>query len=402
MNVPGRHVVLGVSGGVAAYKAVEVCRRLMDAGAFVSPILTRAATEFVGAATFSALASEPARVGLFDSPEVSPHTDLAKTTDLILVVPATAHLLSAYATGSSSGLLTATLLATRAPVIVCPAMHTEMWQHPAVQDNVATLRRRGTHVVPPGEGHLAGGDIGPGRLADLEDILDAVDRVLGADPRGDLAGLRIVITAGGTREPLDPVRFLGNRSTGKQGHALADVAAARGAKVRLITTAELPVAPGVEVVRVETAEQMRAAVNAAEPDADVVIMSAAVADFRPAEVAPQKIKKAAGVPALAMERTVDILAELATRPRPGRTTVGFSAETQDVVDHASRKLVQKKLDLIVANDVAAPDAGFAHDTNEVIILCSDGRRRDVPLADKAAIASVVLDEIVRHRTGGAT
>lgn len=373
----------------------------MDDGAFVSPILTHGATEFIGAATFSALASEPTRTGLFDSAEVSPHTDLARTTDLIVVVPATAHLLSAYATGASGDLLTATLLATRAPVVVCPAMHSEMWLHPAVQDNVATLRSRGVHVVEPGDGHLAGGDSGPGRLADLEDILAAVDDAIvtsGATTHeSDLAGLRIVISAGGTREPIDPVRFLGNRSTGKQGHALAAVAASRGAHVVLITTADLPVPSGVEVVRVSTAAQMHRAVVAAEPSADVVIMSAAVADFRPTSVAPHKIKKSAGVPALAMERTVDILAELAASPRDGRTVVGFSAETTDVVERASRKLVDKKLDLIVANDVAAPEAGFAHDTNEVIILSSDGGRTDVPLADKHEIADAVLDEVLRQR-----
>ncbi len=397
MSLHGRHVVLGVTGGIAAYKAVEVCRRLIDDGAEVSPILTHTATAFVGAATFSALASEPVRTELVGGPEVSPHTRLAKSADLVLVAPATAHLLSAYATGSSGDLLTATLLATRAPVVVCPAMHTEMWEHAAVVANVATLQERGTIVVPPAVGPLAGGDSGPGRLAEVDDILAAVRGCLTDATERDLEGLRVVITAGGTREPIDPVRYLGNRSSGKQGHALADEAATRGADVVLVTTVERPAANGVVVHRVETAAQMHDVVMAEAPSADVVIMAAAVADFRPVTTAPSKIKKASGPPTITLEETTDILRALVGARRPGQTIVGFAAETDDVVDHAAAKLADKGVDLIVANDVSAPSAGFAHDTNEVVILTGAGERIEVPLADKRQVAAAVFDAVRRGR-----
>ncbi|MBS1847005.1 MAG: bifunctional phosphopantothenoylcysteine decarboxylase/phosphopantothenate--cysteine ligase CoaBC [Actinobacteria bacterium] len=397
MILRGRHVVLGVSGGVAAYKAVEVCRRLVDDGALVSPILTHAATKFIGAATFSALASEPARVDLFDGPEPSPHTHLAKSADLILVVPATANLLASYASGAAGGLLTATLLASRAPVMLCPAMHTEMWEHPAVQDNIALLERRGTLIVPPGVGALAGGDSGPGRLADPAVIVEEVRSFFASGAPRDLEGVSVLVTAGGTREPIDPVRYLGNRSSGKQGHAIAEEAAARGADVTLVTTVDRPVSSQVEVRRVDTAAQMHAEVAALASDAQVVIMAAAVADFRPVEVAASKIKKTEGVPTVRLEPTVDILAEVAHARRPGQVIVGFSAETDDVLSHASGKLEAKGVDLIVANDVSAPSVGFAHDTNEVVILAADGHRVDVPLADKRQVAAAVVDAVVRCR-----
>jgi phosphopantothenoylcysteine decarboxylase/phosphopantothenate--cysteine ligase len=394
----GRRIVLGVSGGIAAYKAVEVCRRLVDAGAFVSPVLTPDALRFVGALTFSAVASEPARTSLWDAPEPSPHTTLGRGADLVVVAPATARVLAAYAGGLSDDLLVATLLATRAPVVVCPAMHTEMWEAPAVQANVATLRSRGVTVVEPGEGHLAGGDVGVGRLAEPPDIVDACAAVLRTTGTGDLAGLRVLVTAGGTREPIDPVRFVGNRSSGKQGHAVADEAAARGAAVTLVTTTNRPSAPGVEVVRVETAEEMERAVLARAEQADVVVMAAAVADFRPKAVADAKLKKADGVPEIVLEPTNDILAELGRRRRPGQTLVGFAAETGDVVAAAVDKLARKGLDLIVANDVSAPGAGFEHDTNEVAILGPSGMRQDVPLSDKRAVARTVLDAVATHRS----
>lgn len=405
MDLRGKDIVLGVSGGIAAYKAVEVCRRLVDAGAFVSPVLTKGAQRFIGAATFSALASEPARTELFGGPEPSPHTRLGQSADLVLVAPATAHLLSAYATGSSSDLLTATLLATRAPVMVCPAMHTEMWEHPAVQENVATLVRRGTILVPPASGHLAGGDHGTGRLAEPADIVAAVrDHFAHSDTAADsnrLDGLRLLVTAGGTREPVDPVRFLGNRSSGKQGHAIAAEAAARGAEVVLVTTVDLAVPLRSDVIRVETAEQMRAAVQSRSSACDVVVMAAAVADFRPVAVAPSKLKKAAGIPEVRLEPTADILAELRATRLPGQTIVGFAAETDDVLVHAADKLDRKGLDLIVANDVSAPGVGFAHDTNAVVIIAADGTRTDVPLADKRLIAAAVLDAVVRVRASAA-
>ena len=395
MPLEGRRVVLGVSGGIAAYKAVEVCRRLGDAGALVSPVLTPDALRFVGALTFSAVAAEPARTSLWDAPEPSPHTTLGRRADLVVVAPATARVLAAYATGLSDDLLVATLLATRAPVVLCPAMHTEMWESPAVQANVGILRGRGVTIVDPGEGHLAGGDVGVGRLAEPDDIVATCAAVLGRT--ADLAGLRVLVTAGGTREPIDPVRYVGNRSSGKQGHALADEAAARGATVTLVTTTSRPVAAGIEVVRVETAEEMEQAVTSRSDTSDVVVMAAAVADFRPKTVADAKLKKADGVPDVILEPTPDILAGLGRRKRPEQTLVGFAAETGDVVAAATDKLVRKGLDLIVANDVSAPGVGFGHDTNAVAILGPSGMRQDVPLSDKRAVARAVLDAVVSHR-----
>jgi phosphopantothenoylcysteine decarboxylase/phosphopantothenate--cysteine ligase len=390
----GRRVVLGVSGGIAAYKAIEICRRLVDAGAFVSPVLTPDSLHFVTAQTFSALASEPARLTLWDSPEPSPHTHLGQRADLVVVAPATARVLAAYAHGLSDDLLIATLLATRAPVLVCPAMHTEMWEQPAVQANVALLRERGVHVVDPVAGPLAGGDVGVGRLAEPADIVAACDRLLGV---GDLAGLHVLVTAGGTREPIDPVRFIGNRSSGKQGHAIADEAAARGARVTLITSASRPAASGVEVVPVSTAADMEAAVAAHSDAADVIVMAAAVADFRPKAIADQKLKKGDGLPELVLEPTPDILAGLGARKRPGQTLVGFAAETADMLANAADKVRRKRLDLVVANDVSAPGVGFEHDTNAVVLLRADGSRHDVDLADKRAVARAVLDAVLDLR-----
>lgn len=392
----GRRVVLGVSGGIAAYKAVEVCRRLVDRGAHVVPVLTRGATRFVGPTTFSALASERAHTSLFDDDDPIPHTRLGRSADLVLVAPATARVIGSYAAGISNDLLTATLLATRAPVVVCPAMHTEMWEQPAVQANIATLTARGVHVVPPEEGRLAGGDVGSGRLASPATIVDAVTDVLAR--RGDLAGLHVLVTAGGTREPIDPVRFIGNRSSGKQGHALADEAASRGAKVTIVTTAGLPAPGGADVVAVETAAEMHDAVLARAATADVVVMAAAVADFRPTAAAGRKIKKKDGIPEITLERTPDILSALGADRRPGQTLVGFAAETVDVRQNAAEKLAAKGVDLIVANDVTAPGAGFEHDTNRVVILHADGTEREVPLAGKRAVARAVFDAVLERRT----
>jgi phosphopantothenoylcysteine decarboxylase / phosphopantothenate---cysteine ligase len=397
-GLDGRRVVLGVSGGIAAYKAVELCRRLADAGAHVSPVLTPDATRFVGALTFSALAAEPARTSLWDAPEPSPHTALGQAADLVVVAPATARVIAAFALGLSDDLLVATLLATRAPVVVCPAMHTEMWEQPAVQANVATLRARGVVVVEPGVGHLAGGDEGPGRLAEPVDILAACLAAVDDAALHDLAGLSVLVTAGGTREPIDPVRVLTNRSSGKQGHALAEAARARGASVTLVTTVDRPVAAGIEVVRVDTAAEMEAAVLPRSA-ADVVVMAAAVADFRPKAVADRKIKKDEGLSEIVLEPTHDFLVDLGRRKRDGQTLVGFAAETDDVVANAGVKLARKHLDLIVANDVSAPGAGFGHDTNQVVILSASGMRHNVPLAGKRAIADAVLDAVLRTRAG---
>jgi phosphopantothenoylcysteine decarboxylase/phosphopantothenate--cysteine ligase len=399
----GKRIVLGVTGGIAAYKAVEVCRRLVDAGAHVVPVMTEGAEHFIGRTTLSALASEPVQTSLWDEASPIPHTHLGQSADLVLVAPATARLLSAYATGYSHDLLTNVLLATRAPVMVCPAMHTEMWEHPAVQANVATLRARGVHIVEPEEGRLAGGDVGAGRLAAPERIVAAVEALLGeASAAADLAGLHVVVSAGGTREPIDAVRVIANRSSGKQGYALAAEAAARGARVTLVSTVELPVPAGVEVRSVETAAQMQDALAALAPKADVVLMAAAVADFRPAAPAAGKIKKHEGIPEIVLEATPDILAGLGANKPAGQVLVGFAAETSDLRANAEGKLARKHLDLIVANDVAAPGVGFQHDTNAVTLLQPGGICHTVELTDKRSIARAILTTVVGIRAAGAT
>jgi len=318
-------VVLGVAAGIAAYKAVEVCRRLVDAGVHVAPVLTERATRFVGRATFDALGSEPTQTSVWNEASPIPHTRLGQRADLVVVAPATADLLARYAAGLADDLLTTTLVATAAPVVVCPAMHTEMWEHPSVQDNLARLRTRGVTVVPPEEGRLAGGDVGSGRMAEPATIVEAVLTRLRSGGSGgtgdDLVGRRVLVTAGGTREAIDPVRFITNRSSGKQGHAVAAAALRRGADVVLVTTSSQPRPAGAEVVDVETAAQMQEAVLARAAGADVVVMAAAVADFRPKVVVDTKLHKSDGVPELILEPTGDILAELGrswwgSPPRP--------------------------------------------------------------------------------------
>ncbi len=390
----GARIVLGVSGGIAAYKSVEVCRRLIDAGAHVTPVMTEGATHFLGPTTLTALASEPVRTSLWEGADAIPHTRLGQTADLIVVVPCTARVVSAYAHGLSTDLLTNILIATRAPVVVAPAMHTEMWEHPAVAANIELLAARGVHIVPPEVGRLAGGDVGAGRLADPATIVAAATAALG--PR-DFSGLRVVVTAGGTREPIDAVRVIANRSSGRQGHALAAEAQRRGAAVTLITAAERVAPAGVDVVRVETAEEMRAAVHAVA-DADVIVMSAAVADFRPVTPQEAKIKKADGIPTIELEPTIDILAELGASRRPATTLVGFAAETSDVEAYARAKLVAKGADLIVANDVSADDVGFGHTTNAVTLVAADGVVRDIALTSKDAVSVAVFDEVARIRS----
>ena len=401
MSGPRPRVVLGVCGGIAAYKAVEVCRRLVDAGVHVVPLLTEDAERFVGAVTFSALASEPVQRTLWSERSPIPHTTLGQSADLIIVAPATAHTIARYASGLADDLLAATLLATRAPVVVCPAMHTEMWEHPSVRDNLALLERRGVVVVPPESGRLAGGDSGEGRLADPAVIVEHVLRQLATPPRADLAGVRVVVSAGGTREPIDPVRVLTNRSSGKQGHAVAVAAARRGAQVTLVTTSSLDlppdVAPAVTRVDVETAADVERAMGAAAPSADVVIMAAAVADFRPKQSAGSKLSREDGVPEVVLEATPDVLAGLVARRAEGQLLVGFAAETQDVLARGRRKLARKGVDLLVVNDVSAPGVGFDTDTNAVVILASDGRATDVPLTSKGQVAEMLLDRVVARR-----
>ncbi|HSB87375.1 MAG TPA: bifunctional phosphopantothenoylcysteine decarboxylase/phosphopantothenate--cysteine ligase CoaBC [Ilumatobacteraceae bacterium] len=392
----GKRIVLGVTGGIAAYKAVELSRRLVEAGAHVIPVMTAGAKHFLGTTTLSALASEPVQTSLWDESAPIPHTSLGQSADLVVVAPATARLIGAYAAGLSTDLLTNVLLATRAPVIICPAMHTEMWEHPAVVDNIATLRRRGVHVVEPDEGRLAGGDLGKGRLAAPERILAAVERVLGG---GSLADVHVVVTAGGTREPIDAVRVIANRSSGKQGYAVAAEALARGAAVTLVSTVELPPPPGADVRRVETAAEMQAELEELFASADVVVMAAAVADFRPKVAEAGKIKKDNGTPEIVLEPTPDILAGLGERKRAGQILVGFAAETSDVVANAQSKLRRKNLDLVVANDVSAPKVGFQHDTNAVTILSRTGSIKTVALTDKRSVARAILECVAELRSG---
>lgn len=394
-DLAGKRIVVGVCGGIAAYKAVEVCRRLVDAGAHVVPVMTKGAEHFIGRTTLSALCSEPVQMSLWDEESPIPHTKLGQGADLVLVAPATARLLGAYANGLSTDLLTNVLIATRAPVVVCPAMHTEMWEHPAVQQNIATLASRGVTIVEPDEGRLAGGDSGKGRLASPEAIVAAVRAELGPQ---DLTGTHVVVTAGGTREPIDAVRVIANRSSGKQGYAVAAEAARRGACVTLVTTVDLPAPHGTKVVAVETAAQMQDALERLWDSTDVLVMAAAVADFRPVVCADGKIKKDGGVPNVVLEPTPDILCALGAKKRPGQTVVGFAAETSDLVANAQSKLARKNLDMIVANDVSQPGVGFQHDTNAVTFLRPGQALESVALTDKRAIARELIDRVVSARS----
>ena len=396
----GKNIVLIVSGGIAAYKSVEVCRQLVDAGAHVAPIMTSDAEHFIGKTTLSALASEPVRTTLWDDTDPIPHTRLAQRADLIVVAPATARLIGSYASGISSDMAVATLIATRAPVLVCPAMHTEMWEHPSVVDNIATLRRRGVAICEPEVGRLAGGDVGAGRLVEPSLIVATIERLLSP---GDFVDMHVVVSTGGTREPIDAVRVIANRSSGKQGLAIAEEALSRGAKVTVVSTVDVEPRPGLDVVPVETAEEMREAMLRYAPAADVVVMAAAVADVRPVRSATGKLKKNPstglidGLEAIALEATPDILAELGTTRGANQTLVGFAAETSDLVANARTKLERKGVDMIVANDVSAPQVGFGHSTNAVSLVTRGGSVREVPLADKREIAREILDEVIRIR-----
>ncbi|PIE33960.1 MAG: bifunctional phosphopantothenoylcysteine decarboxylase/phosphopantothenate--cysteine ligase CoaBC [Ilumatobacter coccineus] len=387
----GKRIVLGVTGGIAAYKAIEISRRLVDAGAHVIPVMTEAAQRFVGPTTLSALASEPVRTRLWDDPDTPiPHTKLGQSADLVVVAPATARVIAAYRMGLATDLLTNVLLATAAPVMICPAMHTEMWDNPAVVDNIAVLRQRGVHIVEPTIGRLAGGDQGAGRLADPAAIVAAIDGVFHDD---DLDGVKIVISAGGTREPIDAVRVIANRSSGKQGYALAAAAAARGAEVTLVSTVDLPVPAGVEVIGVDTAAEMKAVIEPLAAQSQVVIMAAAVADFRPQAASAHKLKKRDGIPDIVLEPTPDIVSELAAHKPEGQIVVGFAAETDDLEANARHKLVTKGLDMIVANDVNAPLTGFGFDTNAVTIYSVDDAPVHIALTSKRDVAEAVLDRV---------
>ncbi len=382
----GRRVLLAVTGGVAAYKSAYLARRLVEAEADVEVILTESATEFVGAQTFAAITGKPPHTSLFGATSVSPHTELARWCDAVVVAPATASTIGRIAGGLSSDLLTATLLATESPVLIAPAMHTEMWEHRATQRNIETLKNDGYHFVGPESGDLAGGDVGMGRVSEPEHIMEALESLF--DQSGD--GRRFLVTAGGTREPVDPVRYVGNRSSGKMGHAIADEAARRGFQVTLVTTSDLHSLPSVKVVRVETAEDMKQAVDGV--DADVAVMVAAVADFKPALPSNQKVSRTDGLDSILLERTPDILASVMQRePRP--FVVGFAAETGGV-ERAIEKAKSKRVDLIVYNNVSEPGSGFGVETNEVVIVDREGETDPWPLMSKHDVAARLVDLIL--------
>lgn len=401
MTVDKPKVVLGVSGGIAAYKACELLRRFTESGHDVRVVPTASALHFVGAATWSALSGNPVSTEVWDAVHEVPHVRIGQRADLVVVAPATADMLAKAAHGLADDLLTNTLLTARCPVVFAPAMHTEMWEHPATQENVATLRRRGAVVIEPAVGRLTGVDTGKGRLPDPAEIFEVCRRVLARGVREpDLAGRHVVVSAGGTREPLDPVRFLGNRSSGKQGYALARTAAARGARVTLVAanTDALPDPAGVDVVPVGTAVQLREAVLKAAADADAVVMAAAVADFRPRAYAAGKIKKKDGQEPepIVLVRNPDILAEIsADRARPGQVVVGFAAETDDVLANGRTKLRRKGCDLLVVNEVGERKT-FGSEENEAVVLGADGSETPVPHGPKEALADTVWDLVAER------
>ncbi len=391
----GRRILLGVTGGVAAYKAAYLARRMVEAGAEVRTVMTFSATQFLGTQTLAALTGTPPATEMFDGPSVSPHIELGQWAEVVVVAPATAATLSRIANGLSEDLLSATVLAARAPLVVAPAMHTEMWQHPATVRNMDLIRGDGCVVVGPGVGALAAGDEGPGRMAEPEEILAAVDALF--EP-GSLDGVRVLITAGGTREPIDPVRFIGNHSSGKMGNAIAVEADRRGAAVTLVTTVDAPAAPGIDVVPVDTAEEMAAAVWERAAGSDVAVLAAAVADFRPAGPAVAKLVRSSGPPEIVLEPTPDILRGLASAdPRP--FLVGFAAETGPV-EEAMAKGKHERVDLLVANDVGREDSGFGTDTNQVTLVMPDGSIDPWPVTTKAEVAARLWDRIEAMLPGG--
>jgi phosphopantothenoylcysteine decarboxylase/phosphopantothenate--cysteine ligase len=400
----GKRILLGVTGSIAAYKAVELLRELLKRGAAVQVLMTEAAARFVAPLTFETLSRQPVLLDMWSLQYGSRigHIEATARADLLLIAPATARTLAKLALGLADDFLANIYLASRCPVLVAPAMDTDMYQHAAVQAHLARLRERGVHIVGPGVGELASGLVGPGRLAELTEILAAAETAL-ARP-GDLAGEVVLVTAGPTREPIDPVRYLSNRSSGKMGYAVAEAALTRGARVVLVSgPTPLAAPPGIELVRVETAQEMYEAVLSHLAEATVVVKAAAVADYRPVQAAARKIKKAAGVPEVRLEPTPDILAEVGGR-KGTRVLVGFAAETEDLVANARAKLGRKHLDLVVANEVGQPGAGFEADTNAVKIVDPSGQAEDVPVQSKRAVADRVLDRVAAllhgRRSGG--
>jgi phosphopantothenoylcysteine decarboxylase/phosphopantothenate--cysteine ligase len=397
-----KQIVLGITGGIAAYKAADVASRLVKAGATVDVVMTEAATEFVTPLTFQALTHRPVVTEMFAllrEIEIG-HVALARRADLLIIAPATANTIAKLAAGLADNMLTATALDTRAPILLAPAMETGMWENPLTQDNVAHLQKTGdVTVVGPGVGHLASGGMGPGRMAEPAEIVDWARVILGRG--GSLAGQRVVVTTGGTQEPIDPVRFIGNHSSGKMGYALALAARDRGAKVTLVSApTALPAPIGAQLAAVQTAQEMRQAVLAALPESDALIMAAAVADYRPAAAAAHKLKKGEAGLDLELIRTPDILAEVATRRaelgRP-RVVVGFAAETQDLVANAQAKLKAKRLDLMVANDACQ---AMGADVNQVTLLDASGSIEELPLLPKDEVAEQVMDRVVELLRGG--
>ncbi len=397
-------IVVGVGGGIAAYKVCSVVRGLTEASHSVQVVPTAAALKFVGAATWEALSGAPAHSDVFHDVHEVPHVSIGQRADLVVVAPATADLLARAAAGMADDLLTSTLLTARCPVLMAPAMHTEMWEHPATRANVATLRDRGVLVLDPASGRLTGADTGPGRLAEPDDLLAACRAVLDRpSTRRDLAGRSVLVTAGPTEEALDPVRYLTNRSSGRQGWALARVAALRGAEVTLVTgPTGLADPAGVTTVHVTSAQEMHRAVADRLASVDAVVMAAAVADHRPAQAASVKMKKGTAPAVLELVQNPDILADLVGRAAVGQVVVGFAAETGDdtgdVVELGRRKLAAKGCDLLVVNDVS-DDRAFGRADNEAVVLGSDGSQVDVPRTSKEALASVVWDAVVSRLAG---
>ncbi len=406
-----KRILVGICGGIACYKAVELVSQLQQAGALVDVVMSEHAEEFVRPLTFSTMSHRPVYSDLWEPSgrAAETHIALGERAELLVIVPATANTIAKLAHGIADNMLTAVALATQAPLLLAPAMHHNMYTHPATQANLASLRERGAYIVEPEVGRLASGEVGVGRLPDTNVLLGAINAALGR--KGDLAGRRVVVTAGGTQEPIDPVRFVGNRSSGKMGYALAIEARDRGAEVILISGPVALDAPyGVDVHRVETAVQMRDAVRSAVVDADVLVMSAAVADYRPAEAAAQKLKKGGAQEradqngfSLRLVRNPDILEELAEsvdkqgsdeRPKQRLVRVGFAAETNDLANYARAKLVAKRLDLLVANDVSRSDSGFGTDTNKVYIFHAGGAMEDLPVMPKTGVAAAIWDRIV--------
>lgn len=395
----GRRIALGVTGSIAAYKAVAIASSLTQQGALVDVVMSPEAAELVRPLSFQAITHRPVALEMFHllaETEIG-HVSIGRAADAFVVAPATANVIAKLAMGLADDLVTTTALATRAPCLLAPAMETAMWEHPATQQHIATLRERGWRIIPPETGYLASGSTGAGRLAAPEAIVDTLKHVLARS--GDLAGWHVVVTAGGTREPIDPVRFISNRSSGKMGYALAEAARDRGAVVRLISTVTAAAPVGVEVQRVERAEELRDAVLGVLNQTDALVMAAAVADYRPVETAEAKIKRRDGIRSIELEPTPDILGEVSERRGNARRPilVGFAAETGNLIPNARLKLMEKRLDLLVANDVTLEGSGFGSDTNKVTILSRDGAEIDVPLLPKIEVAHVVWDHVAGLR-----